>query len=449
MKDLPAVLGGVPVRRPGSGVHTPIITDLDRLQVDAYLRAADFQPGSETLSAPRAVQPTDGRPCGSAAEHQALSDEFTQVHGAGTGEFHSVPVSNGTRAISIALTAVGAHARRLGLRQPSTGDNVIVPALTWGGTATAVLDRGLVPRIADVDADTLCIDPASVRALVDERTFAIVAVHLYNRVSDLDALAAIADRDGIALVEDCAHAHGARHRGRPVGTVGVAGTFSLQASKPLTCGEGGIVTTGDQLLAEQICSLANCGRPCGDAIAIPGCNDRLPGLSAALARAQLKHFPARHTTRGDAWRRLDEVAAELPGVEPFPTQFDTVAPTYKWAARYPLEHWGGMSLDQVADGLSAELDVEVGRIYEPLTRSRLYQPLNDPFVAGSLRRDEIVPSGYRCPTADELHESVLVVAHAAAMSADFPEAYRAAVRKLQEHKQSLASRPHTQEGAWL
>jgi dTDP-4-amino-4,6-dideoxygalactose transaminase len=444
MKDLPVALGGTPVRNPGSSVHTPIITNLDRQHVDEYLRAADFQPGSETLSAPPVVERAGTWQRGSlAAEHQALSDEFTHTHGAGTDDFYSVPVSNGTRAISMALTAVAAHAERLGLRRPVAGDNVIVPALTWSGTATAVLDRGLVPRISDVDADTLCMDPASVRELVDERTFAIVAVHLYNRISDLDGLAAIAGKYGIALVEDCAHAHGARYRGRPVGTVGVIGTFSLQASKTLTCGEGGIVTTRDRRLAEQICSLANCGRPCGEAIEIPGCNDRLPGLSASFARAQLKQFEARHTTRSEVWRRLDDVAAALPGVEPLPSQPDTVSPTYKWAARYPSEHWGGMTLDQLADVLSAELDVEVGRVYEPLTRSRLYQPLNDPFVANWAGRDEVRPARYPCPTAAKLYESVLVVEHAAALSADFTEGYREAVRKSQKHKRSLATRLQT------
>jgi dTDP-4-amino-4,6-dideoxygalactose transaminase len=439
--ELPVALGGPPVRDPGSATRTPIITGADRSRVDSYLRAADFQPASQALSAPCEAGPLL-LPVGSlGAEQEALSREFTQVHGNGANDFHSIPVSNGTRAIALALTAISAHARRLGLRTPVVGDNVIVPALTWSATATAALEKGFVPRLADVDEETLCLDPSSVEDLVDDRTFAIIAVHLYNRVADLGELKRIADERGIALIEDCAHAHGARYRGEPVGTIGTAGTFSLQASKTLTCGEGGMITTRDGLLAEQLCSLANCGRPCGDAIGIPAGNDRLPGLSAALARAQLDEFETRQAARTEVWRRLDELATSLPGVVPFPVQPDVVPPTYKWAARYPRERWGGMSPDLLAQALTAELDVEVSRVYEPLNRSRLYQPAKDPLIGGVHGTDELAPSRYDCPVASRLYESVLVIEHAAALSDDFVESYAVAVRKVREHAKRIATSP--------
>ena len=294
-----------------------------------------------------------------------------------------------------------------------------------------------MPRIADVDERTLCLDPGSVRKLVNDRTFAIIAVHLYNRMADLDALAAIAEEHQLALIEDCAHAHGAGYKGRPAGTIGHAGTFSLQASKTLTCGEGGIVTTRHRLLAEQIASLANCGRACGEAVEIPSGNDRLPGLSAAFARAQLTEFDTQQTARSAVWSRLDEMAAHLLGVEPFPTQPNTVSPTYKWAARYPLGASGGMSLDEVAVALSAELGIEIRRVYEPLTDSCLYRPLNDPLAVSTDSVDELDPARYTCPAASELRNSVLVVEHAAALRHDFADAYAVAVEKVRKQGRTI------------
>ncbi|MEW1589072.1 DegT/DnrJ/EryC1/StrS family aminotransferase [Micromonospora vinacea] len=429
---IPPTLGEIPNKSTGFGSRTPVITDKDRARVDLYLQMADFQPSSRALSAPCSAPQADWHGNALGAEQAALSREFSHVHGRGEGGLYSVPVSNGTRAISLTLTALAAHAQRFGLRRPRPGDNVIVPALTWAATATAPLDQGFVPRLADVDERTLCLDPASVRKLIDRRTFAIIAVHLYNRMADLDALAAIAEEHQIALIEDCAHAHGSFYHGRPAGTTGHAGTFSLQASKTLTCGEGGIVTTRHRLLAEQVASLANCGRPCGEATRIPSGNDRLPGLSAAFARAQLAEFETQQAARIAQWARLDDVAADLPGVQPLPTQPNTVSPTYKWAARYSLEEWDGMTLDEIAAALSAELDVEVARVYEPLTDSSLYQPMNHPLAVNAHSVNELDPARYSCPAASELHKTVLVIEHAAALRPDFANAYSAAVAKVRK-----------------
>lgn len=427
----------------GPGPRTPIITDDDRARVDRYLTSADFQPSSSALSAPCHVPRSNWHGDALGAEQAALAYEFTQVHGGG-GDFYSIPVSNGTRAISLTLTALAAHAGRLGLRRPRVGDNVIVPALTWSATASAALALGFAPRLADVDAQTLCLDPASVRELIDDRTFAIIAVHLYHRMADLDALAILAEEHEIALVEDCAHAHGAAQRGRPAGTIGHAGTFSLQASKTLTSGEGGMVTTRHRLLAEQIASLANCGRPCGDAIEIPSGNDRLPGLSAAFARAQLAMFGIRQEARIALWKQLDHTAAGLPGVEPFPGQPETISPTYKWAARYLLREWGGMSLTEVSASLSCELGVEVSPVYEPLTATALYRPLSDPLATSIHSREELDPAGYDCPVATNMNNSVLAIEHAAALHSDFAEAYAAAVTKTRERAAAtVRSNPET------
>ena len=125
------------------------------------------------------------------------------------------------------------------------GDEVIVPDYTFVATASSVLITGAVPVLVDVTADTYCLDCDAAEAAIGPRTKAIIAVHMGGHPSDLDRLKQDAAMRGLALVEDCAHAHGSQWRGRPVGTFGRAGTFSFQQSKLMTAGEGGMIITSD------------------------------------------------------------------------------------------------------------------------------------------------------------------------------------------------------------
>src|SRR5207249_2404853 len=132
---------------------------------------------------------------------------------------------------------------------------------TWEGTAAAVLFCGAVPVFVDVDPDSYCLDVALIEQAITERTRAVIPVHLGFRFADMDAIMGIAARRGLFVLEDCAHAHGGRWRESGAGSIGHAGSFSFQTSKLMTAGEGGIVTTSDINLADQVIRLANCGRP--------------------------------------------------------------------------------------------------------------------------------------------------------------------------------------------
>lgn len=179
-------------------------------------------------------------------EVETFVAEFIRFQGAR----HGVAVTNGTQALEAALAACGV----------GPGDEVIVPASTFVATATAAIAAGATPVLVDVELPSCCIDPQAVAAAINDRTRAVIAVHLGGRACDMDALTSLCrDRD-VALVEDCAHSVGTRWRGRGTGTIGTVGAFSFQQSKLMTAGEGGVVTTEDDGLFERAWSHANLGR---------------------------------------------------------------------------------------------------------------------------------------------------------------------------------------------
>jgi dTDP-4-amino-4,6-dideoxygalactose transaminase len=227
-------------------------------------------------------------------EVETFEAEFAGASGAA----HAVGVGNGTDAIALLLRAVGVK----------DGDEVIVPALTAGYTAMAVLLAGGTPVFADVDPETLTIDPASCEAAITRRTAAIVPVHLYGQSAKLPALHAIAGRHSLAIVEDCCQAHLATCAGTPVGTHGAGGAFSFYPTKNLgALGDGGAVITNDASIAARIRRLRNGGQFNRYVHEEAGVNSRLDELQAGVLRARLQMLP-RWTTRRRAlagtYRRL-------------------------------------------------------------------------------------------------------------------------------------------------
>jgi dTDP-4-amino-4,6-dideoxygalactose transaminase len=194
-----------------------------------------------------------------------------------------------------------------------------VPALTFVATATAVLAVNGIPVLVDVDPETLCIDVAAAEAAVTDRTRGIIAVHLAGVACDLDALVDLCERRGLTLIEDCAHAHGTRWRGRGVGSFGSFGSFSFQASKLLSAGEGGALITNDAELHQRAWSYANCGRATNRhwlRHVSYGTNLRLAEWQGAVLRAQLERLPEQQRIRDERARLLDAELEKVPGVRP-------------------------------------------------------------------------------------------------------------------------------------
>ena len=196
---------------------------------------------------------------------------------------------------------------------------MIVPNATFVATASAVLFTGALPVLVDVSADSFCIDPELAEAAITENTKAIIAVHLGGRPADLDQLTAIAERHGIALLEDAAHAHGSEWRGRRIGSFGVGGTFSFQASKTMTAGEGGIIISNDDDFERLARSTHDCGRMPGEwfySHFIYGSNYRLSEWQGAMLLAQLTRLDEQTARRHRNGRLLDRLLSEIPGISP-------------------------------------------------------------------------------------------------------------------------------------
>jgi L-glutamine:2-deoxy-scyllo-inosose/3-amino-2,3-dideoxy-scyllo-inosose aminotransferase len=194
------------------------------------------------------------------------------------GSRHCLALANGTVTLQCALQAVGVV----------PGDEVIVPGLTWVATAQAAMDIGADVVLVDIDPRTLCIDPQAIRKAITPRTKAIVPVHLYGCMCDMDAIMEIASRHKLKVVEDVAHQHGSRWRNRGAGAIGDAGSFSFQQSKVLTCGEGGAVTTNDDEVCRIVHALKQVGwGPDGQPGNRYGHNYRITEMQAVLLRGGL------------------------------------------------------------------------------------------------------------------------------------------------------------------
>jgi dTDP-4-amino-4,6-dideoxygalactose transaminase len=334
---------------------------------------------------------------------------------------YSVPCANGTVALEIALRAAGVKA----------GDEVITSPYTFIATGSAIVAVNAIPVFADVDPGSLNLDARAVEAAITPRTTAILAVHIAGCPADLDALAEVARRHGLVLLEDAAQAHLAEWNGRRVGAVGAAGTFSFQASKNLNCGDGGVVVTDDETLFETAWSLANCGRVREggwyEHRMLSG-NYRLTEFQAAVLLTQAARLEAQSDVRTANALYLAEQLAEIEGITPLTRDPRITRHAYHlFIFRYRPEAFGGRSRNDFLAALRAE-GVPCSPGYEPMYRSPAFKidTTTHPYPAGrdypSLNLPEVEQA---CAEAVWLTQSLLL-----AERADMDDIV-AAVRKIQ------------------
>lgn len=213
----------------------------------------------------------------------AFEGEFARIVG-GRG---CVAVNSGTSALHLGLLAAGI----------GPGDEVVVPSFTYAGSVNAIRLSGAEPVYADIDKQTYCLSADALRAAIGPRTAAVMVVHLFGQVADMDALQEVAEGAGIALIEDACQAHGALWRGRPAGSFGHFAAFSFYPTKNMTSGEGGMIASTDDNLLRQARLLRNQGGMRQYAHEIVGYNNRMTEVSAAIGRVQLKQLPARNARR--------------------------------------------------------------------------------------------------------------------------------------------------------
>lgn len=270
------------------------------------------------------------------------------------GAKHGVAVSNGTAALHAAM-----HTLRIG-----PGDEVIVPPITFAATANAVVYMGATPIFADVDPDTLLIDPTAIEAKITPRTRAIIAVDYAGQPCDWDRLQAIAHHHKLALVDDACHALGARYHDRPLGTWADLTVFSFHPVKHITTGEGGCITTEHDHYAANMRDF-RCHGITLDSHAREqrgswfyemkelGYNYRLTDLQGALGASQLKKLPGWLVRRSEIANRYRCAFAEVPGIVPLSFRSDRTHAWHLFVVRVQ-EHLYGLNRDQLFTALRAQ-----------------------------------------------------------------------------------------------
>jgi dTDP-4-amino-4,6-dideoxygalactose transaminase len=221
-----------------------------------------------------------------------------------------------------------------------------------------VLTAGALPVLVDIDRETLCIDAQLAEAAITARTKAIVAVHMGGNPADLDALSALCEKRGLALIEDCAHAHASEWRGKRVGSCGTAGTFSFQSGKLMTAGEGGIVITSDDAFERRARSAHDCGRLPGEWFYDHfqhGSNYRLSEWQGALLSAQLSRLEAQTALRHKNARLLDTELSKIDGITPQKLGLRcTRNGQYAQIFHVELANFGGIPMRRFVEAMIAE-----------------------------------------------------------------------------------------------
>jgi dTDP-4-amino-4,6-dideoxygalactose transaminase len=296
---------------------------------------------------------------------EELERRFAAFHDAK----HGIAVANGTVSLEIGLTAIGIK----------PGDEVIVPPITFVASATAVARAGAVPVFVDIDPQTINLDPDLVERGITDRTRAIIGVHFAGHPIDLDRLVELCRVRNLQLIEDCAHAHGAQWHDRRVGSFGSFGSFSFQASKNMTAGEGGMLVTNDDELAERARSIRNQGRRTGGAWyehQTLGTNARLTGFQAVLLLNQLERLPQQLAMRTERAAHLREGLRRVDGLSPTPAMLDERVALHGYhlfSMRFDSAFWRNAPRDRVVAALQAEGVPVTAGYPHPIYRNELFQ----------------------------------------------------------------------------
>lgn len=364
-----------------------------------------------------------GSPQSEAANAPSKVAEFQRGFAAAHGCRYGIACVNGTAALEVALRALGA-----------SGGEVIVPPYTFVATATAPMLIGATPVFCDIDLETFNLDPALLEQAITPRTRAIVPVHFAGLAADMEAILEIAARHWIPVVEDAAHAHGGTWNGRPLGSIGVAATFSFQASKNMTAGEGGMVTTNDAALAEVLESLVWVGRKTGR----PwyehhrlGWNYRLTEFQAAILLAQLERLEAQTAIRQSNAGYLTSRLREIPGIVPLAVPgYATGHAWHIYVFRF-LEQEFGLPRGLFLEALAAEGIPASGGYAHPLYCNPLFLERGLPLDYGQFAE--------RCPAAGQACREAVWLEHRLLLGTqgDMND-IAGAVRKIYDHRHELA-----------
>lgn len=293
-----------------------------------------------------------------------LVNKFEEQFAEFVGAEYAIAVNSCTAALHSILLALGI----------GKGDEVIVPSNTFVATANVALYVGAKPVFADSDPETFNISPEDIERKISQKTKAIIVVHLGGNPCDMDKIRKIAEENDLYLIEDCAHAHGAKYRGQSTGTFGIAGAFSFYPTKVMTTGEGGIVVTNDQKLAERIKAIRNHGRAAfGPAEIIDlGFNYRMTELNAIIGLSQLAHINDFLETRRKIANRYNKALSEIDWLVPQKVKEESISSYYAYIVK--LEKDAPITRDELMLKLR-EKGIETSILYHPVHLQPYYRKL--------------------------------------------------------------------------
>ncbi|WBQ07618.1 DegT/DnrJ/EryC1/StrS family aminotransferase [Kribbella sp. CA-293567] len=327
---------------------------------------------------------------------------------------HCIPTTSGTSALTIAFEALGL----------SRGAEVLVPGMTWVACASAVAGAGLVPVLVDIDPQTLCMSPAAAEAAITKATEAVLLVHYTGNTADIGAFEKLSARYKLAVVEDCAQAHGAMYADRPVGSYGDIATFSMQDSKVLTSGEGGACLTRDAELADRMEQYRADGRrysrgPVG--LGAPDLEDRgdvqgrnlcLSEIQAAVLLGRLQRLDEENRHRQEMATVLDGLLAGFAGVSGLvPDPRMTRRTYYRYCLRLDPALFQPVEVEEIREELSAELQLTLEPLHDPLNDCTLYNPMGSPRKYDPALLPKLDPRNFDLPAARQARQQFLTLPH--------------------------------------
>lgn len=356
---------------------------------------------------------------------KGLVEKFETEFAHYCGSTYAIACVNGSVSLRLALIASGV--------QP--GDEVIVPPYSFIATASVVIEANCVPIFVDIEPDTYNLDPSKIEAAITKRTRAIIPVHFAGQACDMDRIMLIAKKHNLFVVEDAAHAHGGAYKGKMLGSIGHAGSFSFQSSKNLNAGEGGIVITNDENLYDMMNSLRNVGRVKGGQWYehhYAGCNYRITQFQAALLSRQLTRLDDQTKVRDENGQYLSGLLKYIEGITPLTRGHGETIHTYHlYIFRYDKTKFNGLSKQKFSEMLAAEGVPSFMGYPKPIYKQPLFQKKN--FMCYAIP-EYVDYSTVYCPVAEQAcdEEAIWILQHAMLGTKEDMEQFAGAIKKIQQ-----------------
>jgi perosamine synthetase len=373
-----------------------------------------------------------------------ITKEFETQFAAWQERTYALGFSSGTGSLQAAMFACGV----------GVGDEIISPSLTYWATALPVFSLGGTVVFADVEKDTLCIDPDDIEQKISPHTKAILVVHYLGHPADMDRIMAISKRHGIPVIEDVSHAHGGMYKGRKTGTFGAIAAMSLMSGKSLPVGEAGMLATDDRELYERALAFAHYGRFTADVqsdhlrqyagLPLGGYKYRMHQMSSAVGRIQLSRYDERMAEIDTAMNYFCDCLEDIPGVRSHrvaPGEGSTMAGWYAARAWYEPEVLGGLSVSRFCEAVRAEgCDISPGankplHLHPLLTECDVYGH-GKPTRLANARRDVIAADG-KLPVTEWAGARLFAIPWFKKYRPNVIRRYADAIAKVSRHHEEL------------